>query len=80
MPQAKTGTTSTTNTRSSKEMAEWYAKNKNNIDNYAEVSDAIKLLRDVTKTSNVSISSFDKDAVVTYLQNIGSNESNLRKL
>lgn len=80
MPKTATGTTSTTNTRSSKEMADWYAKNKNNIENYAEVSDAIKLLRDVTKTTNVSISSFNKDTVVTYLQNIGSNEPNLRKL
>lgn len=81
MPRTKTGTASTTTaTKSSKEMAEWYEKNKANIENYAEVSDAIKLLRDVTKTSNVSISSFDKDTVVTYLQNIGSNEQNLRKL
>lgn len=80
MPKTETGTTSTTNTRSSKEMADWYAKNKNNIENYAEVSDAIKLLRDVTKTTNVSVSAFDKDVVINYLQNIGSNEQNLRKL
>ena len=74
MPKTETGTTSTTSTRSSKEMADWYAKNKNNIENYAEVSDAIKLLRDVTKTINVSVSAFDKDVVINYLQNIGSNE------
>lgn len=76
----KTGTASVGNTRTSKEMKEWYDKNKANIENYAEVSDAIKLLRDVTKSQNVTISSFDKETVAGYLQNIGSNEQNLRKL
>ncbi len=80
MPRTKTGTTSTTNTISVAEMQEWYEKNKATIENYAEVSDAIKLLRDVTKNANVNIQTFDKDVVITYLQNLGSNEANLRNL
>ena len=80
MPQEKIGTASTTNARSAAEMQEWYEKNKATIENYAEATDAIKLLRNVTKNSNVSVPTFDKEAVITYLQTLGSSEANLRNL
>ena len=57
------------------EMKEWYAKNTQNTQN------AFKQLRDVTKTTRqTTLSSYSKDSVITYLQNISSNENNLRNL
>ena len=47
----------------------------------AEMSKAIKALRDVHKTSTQRIvSTFNKDRLRTFLQNISSNEQNLRNL
>ena len=80
MAQTKTGTTASTNTRTAQEMQEWFEKNKNNIDNYFSAKDGLRLLRDVTKTSNITVSTFNKEEVVSYLQNIGSNEINMRRL
>lgn len=60
------------------EVREWYEKNKNN---FAVASDALKQLRDVTKiTGNRTISAFNKESLRGYLQNIASNEQNLRNL
>ena len=75
----KTGTASA-RTRTSKEMQEWFEKNKASIENYAEAIDGIKILRDVTKSMATTVSAFDKEVVITYLQNIGSQENNLRRL
>lgn len=59
----------------SAEMKEWYEKNTKNTQN------AFKQIRDVTKTTRqTTLSSYSKDNVITYLQNISSNESNLRNL
>ena len=62
----------------SAEIREWYEKNKNN---FAVASDALKQLRDVTKTTNNrTISAFNKESLRGYLQNIANNEQNLRNL
>lgn len=69
--------------RTSNEVRQWYDQNKPKFVNYADTAtanDAIKLLRDVTKTSTKPISAFNKDSLRTYLQNIGTNEKNLRNL
>ena len=62
------------------EMRSWYENNKKIIENYEAASDAIKQLRDITKTTTKNISTFNKDTLRTYLQNIGSNEKNIRNL
>ena len=62
------------------EMREWYEKNKKHIENFASADSAIKNLRDVTKTTTKTVSAFNKNSLRTYLQNIGSNEKNLRNL
>jgi len=80
MAQTKTGTTASTNSRTAKEMQEWYEANKNNIQNYVSAQDGLRILNNVMKASHVSIQTFNKDEVVNYLQNIGSNEINLRRL
>ena len=57
------------------EMKEWYEKNAQNTQN------AFKQLRDVTKTARqTTLNSYSKDNVISYLQNISSNENNLRNL
>lgn len=57
------------------EMKEWYEKNTQNTQN------AFKQLRDVAKTGRqTTLNSYSKDNVVSYLQNISSNENNLRNL
>lgn len=63
------------------EIKQWYEQNINTIQNYAEASDAIKVLKDVNvTTSNRVISTFDKARLRTYLQNISSNAANLISL
>ena len=57
------------------EMKEWYENNTQNTQN------AFKQLRDVAKTSRqTTLNSYSKDNVVSYLQNISSNENSLRNL
>ena len=57
------------------EMKEWYEKNTQNTQN------AFKQIRDVAKTGRqTTLNSYSKDSVVSYLQNISSNENNLRNL
>lgn len=68
-------TVPTTTKRTAAEMKEWYDKNKEATQN------AFKQIRDVTKTSRqTTLNSYSKDNVVSYLQNISSNENNLRNL
>ena len=65
----------TTKHRTAAEMKEWYEKNAQNTQN------AFKQIRDVTKTARqTTLNSYSKDNVVSYLQNISSNENNLRNL
>ena len=57
------------------EMKEWYEKNAKDTQN------AFKQIRDVAKTTRqTTLSSYSKENVITYLQNISSNENNLRNL
>ena len=61
------------NVRTAAEMSEWQR-------NYQIAEDAIKKLRDVTKTTHKTTTAYNKDQVISYLQNIGSNEKSLMKL
>ena len=75
----KTDTITFANTAKNKhtaaEMKEWYEKNVSNTQN------AFKQIRDVTKSiRQTTLNSYSKDNVVSYLQNISSNENNLRNL
>lgn len=66
---------STVKSHTAAEMKEWYEKN------VSKAQDAFKQIRDVTKTTRqTTLSSYSKDSVITYLQNISSNENNLRNL
>ena len=57
------------------EKKEWFEKNTQNTQN------AFKQVRDVAKTiRQTTLNSYNKDSVVSYLQNISSNENNLRNL
>ena len=60
------------------EMREWYEKNAKN---FKKGEEALRNLRDVSKTKNYSsISNFNKDSLREYLKNISNNEKNLRNL
>ena len=64
-----------TNPHTAIEKKEWYEKNAKNTQN------AFKQMRDVTKTARqTTLNSYSKDNVISYLQNISSNENNLRNL
>lgn len=74
-------TASITKKPTSTEMREWYEKNKSRLENFSNASDAIKSLRNIQKsTQYTTISNYSKDSVKTYIQNISSNEKNLRNL
>ena len=68
------------------EIKEWYSANKDKLellDTYATKKDTDKLfqqLRDIGKTYRKTVTTIDKEKLRTYLQNIGSNEKNLRAL
>lgn len=63
------------------EMREWYEKNKSRLEKYEDANNALKNLRDISKSKTYkSISTFSKENLRTYLQNISSNEKNLRNL
>ena len=67
------------------EIKEWYSQNKDRLDLMTNFADEnkdkmLKLLRDVGKTYNKTVSIFDKEKLRQYLQNIGQNEKNLRAL
>lgn len=80
----KSTTTSSTTTKkqpTANEMREWYEKNKSKLERYEEATDAIKKLRDTGKSSRYkTINNYSKESVKSYIQNISSNESNLRNL
>lgn len=71
---------STPNKRSTTEIREWYEKNKDKISNFESAENALKQLRNVTKTSTRNITSFKKDTIRSYLQSPATNERNLRNL
>ena len=62
------------------EIRQWYYENKKHIENFAAAEQAAKQLRDITKTATKAVTAFSKESLRNYLQNIGSNEKNLRNL
>lgn len=81
MANKTTASTATPKQPTAAELREWYAKNQKRMEKYAVSEEAIRKLRDITKTvPRKTISAFDKDTIVTYLQNPGANERNLRNL
>ena len=63
------------------ELREWYTKNEKRLQKYAVAEESIRKLRDITKSiTRKSVPAFDKETIVSYLQNPGSNERNLRNL
>lgn len=69
---------SDTQVRSSSEVRDWYEEQKTL--NFASAQSAATQLRSSEKTVTKTITSFNKDTLRSYLQNIGSNENNLRNL
>lgn len=65
---------------SAAEIKDFYEKNKGIIDLFAQDDKKYKKLGDITKSKNRTITAFDKEVLITYLKNIGSNEKNLRNL
>ena len=66
---------------SASEMRNWYEEHKKQIEKYEDTNNALKNLRDITKSSSYrTISNYSKETVKSYLKNISSNESNLRNL
>lgn len=59
---------------------EMYEQQQRHMQNYAAAEQAAKNLRDITKTSTKSISTFSRETLRTYLQNLGGSEKNLRNL
>ena len=81
MANKTTASTATPKQPTAAELREWYAKNQKRMEKYAVSEEAIRKLRDITKTvPRKTISAFDKDTIVAYLQNPGANERNLRNL
>ncbi len=65
------------------EITEWYAANKDKLnlpDTFANSEELMRKLRDIGKNYTKTVSIFSKEKLRTYLQNIGSNEKNLRAL
>lgn len=62
------------------EMKQWYEKNRQNIQNYADAKAGFATLRDVTKPSQRTISAIDRENLRNYIQNISGNEKNLRDI
>lgn len=82
MAQSKTVATTPTK-KSPQEIKDWYMENREMLNYASEQSaeNALKSLRDVTKsTTYKTISSYSKESLRTYLQNVSSNEKNLRNL
>lgn len=50
------------------------------LKNFEEAMKGLTTIRDVSKNSVTSVNSFNKEVVINYLRNIGSNEVNLRNV
>ena len=88
MTQSKKGMTKTSpknnnsaNKITAADRKEYMSKLELQQKRFAESQQAFKQVRDVTKTSRqISISSYSKENVIRYLQNIDSHEDDLRGL
>ena len=69
-------------TATAAELRDWYNKNSGVIERYAKALNAIRQIRDANDSSSSSrrISTFNKQNLRTFLQNISTNEKNLRNL
>ena len=79
----KTNSTSSSTSKqpTAAEMKEFYEKNKRRIENFDAANEAFTNFRDTSKsTTYTTISNFNKEDLRSYLQNITSNEVNLRNL
>ena len=79
----KTNSTSSSTSKqpTAAEMKEFYEKNKRRIENFDAANEAFTNFRDTSKsTTYTTISNFNKEDLRNYLQNITSNEVNLRNL
>lgn len=65
---------------SAEEIRNWYEANNKSATNYASAENALRRLRDVTKSGSKRISVFNKELLRGFLQNITANETNLRSL
>lgn len=80
MPQNKVDSTPA-NQPTAKEMKDWYEQHKKQLEKYEDANNALKNLRDITKSSSYrTVSNYSKETVKSYLKNISSNEKNLRNL
>lgn len=69
--------------KSPEEIRHWMSENREylNFASKTSAESALKQIRDYTKSTNYrTISSFDRSSLRTYLQNVSSNEKNLRNL
>lgn len=78
MAQRKKGVPSTP-THTTEEIKEWYEKNQKNIERFAKIQEALRLV-DPTKNSTRTYSTFDKTKLRTYMKNPISQYKNLRNL
>lgn len=67
------------------EIKEWYAKNKDRLDLVTSFATEnkdkmLRQLRDLGKTYSKTVSTFDKEKLRQYLQQLGSQEKNMRAL
>jgi hypothetical protein len=62
------------------EMRTWYKNNYQRIMNFAKAEDNFLKARNIAKNQTKTIRTFDKITLQSYLENIGSNERNLRNL
>ena len=74
----KNSVSSGTQSNSRREVAQKYTEDFMK-QRFAESQEAFKRLRDFTKKSNKTITTFDKETLRGYFQNITNNEANLRK-
>lgn len=69
------------NKKTAAEIREWYEKYQRSIENYAKSEEALKKLRDVTKSTRFkSVTKITKENLRTYLENPSNNESGLRNI
>lgn len=80
MHLAQNNDTGASSTKSVQEIKEWYEQNHSTIENFKKAQDAVKKLRDVTKSSARSIQSVNKQTLRTYFSNLSANEDNMRKV
>lgn len=81
MAQSKSGAGNAPKQPTAAEMRDWYAKNKERLDRFAEAKDALLNLRDISKSTKFkNIQSISQEELKEYLENPTANEARLRDL